>query len=166
LVDWVLIGSCVLLLVVIAQLSIAYQKQSGQLHMRQEPLRKRVQSLRHKVSSSAEGVRFNADSSLKDIELSVESLSHFDQMIGKAVEQLEADVQAMFPDDEADGVDHSAQLLLQGFDPRVVLDNVLRKREDIENHITLLRGDAANIRNNVQPLETAVARSEQKGKES
>ena len=32
--------------------------------------------------------------------------------------------------------------------------------------ITLLRGDAANIRNNVQPLETAVARSEQKGKES
>ena len=155
LVDWVLIGSCVLLLVVIAQLSIAYQKQSGQLHMRQEPLRKRVQSLRHKVSSSAEGVRFNADSSLKDIELSVESLSHFDQMIGKAVEQL-----------EADGVDHSAQLLLQGFDPRVVLDNVLRKREDIENHITLLRGDAANIRNNVQPLETAVARSEQKGKES
>ena len=52
-VDWVLIGSCVLLLVVIAQLSIAYQKQSDQLHMRQEPLRKRVQSLRHKVSSSA-----------------------------------------------------------------------------------------------------------------
>ena len=115
--------------------------------MRQEPLRKRVQSLRHKVSSSAEGVRFNADSSLKDIEFSVESLSHFEQMIGK-------------------GVDHSAQLLLQGFDPRVVLDNVLRKREDIENHITLLRCDAANIRNNLQPLETAVARSEQKGKES
>lgn len=166
LIDWILIGSCVLLLVVIAQLSIVYQKQSGQLHMRQEPLRKRVQSLRHKVSSSAEGVRFNADSSLKEIEFSVESLSHFDQVIGKAVEQLEADVQAMFPDDEADDVDHSAQLLLQGFDPRVVLDNVLRKREDIENHIALLRGDAANIRNNVQRLQTAVARGQQKGKES
>ena len=91
-IDWILIGSCVLLLVVIAQLSIVFQKQSGQLHMRQEPLRKRVQSLRHKVSSSAEGVRFNAVSSLKEIEFSVESLSHFDQVIGRAVEQLQADV--------------------------------------------------------------------------
>ena len=165
-IDWILIGSCVLLLVVIAQLSIVFQKQSGQLHMRQEPLRKRVQSLRHKVSSSAEGVRFNADSSLKEIEFSVESLSHFDQVIGRAVEQLEADVQAMFPDGEADDVDHSAQLLWQGFDPRVVLENVLRKREEVESHITMLRGDAANIRNNVQRLQAAVARSEQKGKES
>ena len=118
------------------------------------------------MSSSAEGVRFNADSSLKEIEFSVESLSHFDQVIGRAVEQLEADVQAMFPDGEADDVDHSAQLLLQGFDPRVVLENVLRKREEVESHITMLRGDAANIRNNVQRLQAAVARSEQKGKES
>ena len=72
----------------------------------------------------------------------------------------------MFPDDEADGVDHSAQLLLQGFDPRAVLDNVLRKREEVETHITMLRGDAANIRNNVQRLQAAVARSKQKAKES
>ena len=90
-IDWILIGSCVLLLVVIAQLSIVYQKQSGQLYMRQEPLRKRVQSLRHKVSSSAEVVQFSAESSLKEIEFSVESLSHFDQVIGGAVEQLKAD---------------------------------------------------------------------------
>lgn len=157
---------CVLLIVVIAQLSIVYQKRSVALQIRQEPLRRRIQSLRDKACNNAQDVQLNSGKALKEIEFSVDSLSHFDQVIGKAINQLEVDVQTMFPDNEEDNADHSARLLVQGFDPRVVLEKVLRRREGVESHITMLRNDAVNIRRNMQRLQTMLARTDQKGEES
>jgi chaperonin cofactor prefoldin len=148
------------LIIITAQLSIMYQKRSGQLRMRQEPLRKRIQSIRNKANHSAEHVTQNAEKALSEIQFSIDSLSQFDQAIEKAIVQLEANVQAMFPEDEEDESDHSAQLMLQGYDPRVVLRNVLSRREDVENHIVMLRTDAENIKRNMQRLSAVTTRGE------
>jgi hypothetical protein len=50
--------------------------------------------------------------------------------------------------------------MLQGYDPRVVLRNVLSRREDVENHIVMLRTDAENIKRNMQRLSAVTTRGE------
>ncbi len=163
--DWILIVGCLALIMILAQLSIVFQKRAGQMRLRQQPLRSRIQAHREKIRNSAQTVLKAAEVALEEIEFSIQSLSGFNIAIDEAVVRLKAEVQSQHPEDEEeDEEEDGAKRVVVDVkvDSRTALRAVLQHREELESHIAMLRSDAENIKRNIQRLQGQMLRGESK----
>ena len=165
--DWILILGCIALIMILAQLSIMFQKRAGQIRLRQQPLRSRIQSHREKIHNSAQTVLKAAEGSLEEIEFSIRSLSGFNDAIDEAVVHLKAEVESQYPEgeegEEGEEDEGAKRVLVDDkVDPRAVLHEVLQHRDELESHIAMLRSDAENIKRNIQRLQGQMMRGERK----
>lgn len=158
--NWVLGVISIALIVILIQLAAIYNKRSSELRMRQEPLRRRIQFHRKEIASSVEKVQRAAVEGLEELEFSIAALVEKNAQLKKGVEELELQVRHEGEDEEElEDEDPVAIAALKDDDPRLVLRDAIRRREEIESHINALKRDAEGIKRNMQQVNAKLARS-------
>lgn len=165
--NWAFGVICIALIVILAQLMMIYNKRSDELLARQEPLRRRIQSHRKEIASSVERVQRAAESGLEELEFSISELVEKNAQFKKGVEQLELQVQSQNKgEDEEEGdiedQDPVSLAAIKEDDPRLVLRDAIRRREEVEININALKRDVEAIKRNMLRVNAKLKRNEKK----
>lgn len=159
--NWVLGVICIALIVILIQLAAIYNRRSNELRLRQEPLRRRIQFHRKEIATSAEKVQRAAAGGLEELAFSITALADKNAQLKKGVEELEQQVRSNNEDDEEiEDKDPVALAALKEDDPRLVLRDAIRRREELESHINALKRDAEGIKRNMQRVNAKLTRAE------
>lgn len=159
--NWILGVISIALIVILIQLAAIYSKRSNELRLRQEPLRRRIQFHRREIAASAEKVQRAADDGLEELEFSITALVDKNAQLKKGVEELEQQVRGNNEDEEEiEDKDPVAMAALKEDDPRLVLRDVIRRREELESHVNALKRDAEGIKRNMQRVHAKLTRAE------
>ncbi len=163
--NWILGVVAIALLVVLMQLVMIYQKRSADMHMLQEPLRRRIQLNRKEIRARVERVQRAAEEGLQELEYSIEAITEENNQLKKGVGQLQLQIAVENEDEEElEDKDAVAMAALDENDPRLLLRKVQQRREEIDTHLNSLKRDAESIKRNEQRVEAKLTRSEGENK--
>ncbi len=159
--NWALGVISIALIVILIQLAAIYSKRSNELRLRQEPLRRRIQFHRKEIAGSVEKVQRAAGEGLQELEFSISALVEKHAQLKKGVEELELQVRNENEDEEElEDKDPVAMAVIKEDDPRLVLREAIRRREEVESHINALKRDAEGIKHHMQRVNAKLSRSE------
>ncbi|MFT5085699.1 MAG: hypothetical protein ACI906_002188 [Candidatus Latescibacterota bacterium] len=163
--NWAFGVICIALIVILFQLMMIYNKRSDELLARQEPLRRRIQSHRKEIATSVERVQRAAESGLEEMGFSISELVEKNAQFKKGVEQLELQVQSQNKGEEEDDIEDQDPVSLAAIkedDPRLVLRDAIRHREEVEININALKRDVEAIKRNMLRVNAKLKRNERK----
>ncbi|MGY8822614.1 MAG: hypothetical protein ACKVJG_01505 [Candidatus Latescibacterota bacterium] len=163
--NWAFGVICIALIVILAQLMMIYNKRSDELLARQEPLRRRIQSHLKEIAYSVERVQRATESGLEEMGFSISELVEKNAQFKKGVEQLELQVQSQNKGEEEDDIEDQDPVSLAAIkedDPRLVLRDGIRRREEVEININALKRDVEAIKCNMLQVNAKLKRNERK----
>lgn len=93
-VIWILVVVVVGMVVILAQLLLAYQKRAVRLRFAQNPVRRQITDHRHKLTELAETIRGMADTGLQQLQTNLSDLTRRSSHAANVVAELDPEAQA------------------------------------------------------------------------
>jgi hypothetical protein len=171
---WVFAIVTVILLTVIVELLMVYQKRAHDLRMRQEPMRRHIREHLRNMQEATQNIRRTAGQRYEEMKYEAETLRKQNGEATKMISQLEveifgeargevADVEEAL-EAAADGEEEEEGEKDEEEEKRELVREAGRLRDDIDNHLTSVRRDMEIVRRTLERIEAKMARRMSGGK--
>ena len=158
---WIFAIVAVVLVTIIVELMLVYQKRAHELRMRQEPLRRRVRQHLREMQEATLKIRRTVVQGLEELDLGIEQMRKQSEGLTNAIGRLESEAFAQVREEVHDVEEAVAEAGEENpgaedeeENKRETLREARRKREELDNHITSLRRDVEIARRTMNRIET------------
>jgi chromosome segregation ATPase len=162
---WLFSVLSVVLVTIMVQLLLVYQKRSSELRFRQEPLRRRIREHHRAMEDTTAGIRRTAIQRLEEVEHELGILRESRDGTGKILGRLEAEVFGRDRPGEAAETEADAEIPASPdqtpdamADRRTALREARHRCDDVDSQLAALRRELEAVRRAFNRVEARVQR--------
>jgi hypothetical protein len=162
---WLFSVLSVVLVTVMVQLLLVYQKRSSELRFRQDPLRRRIREHRRAMEEATVKIRRAATQRVEELEYELGALRESRNGSGKILGRLEAEVfgrdrpgEAAAPEEEPPTGESPEPMPDATADQRTALREVRHHCDDVDSQLAALRREIEAVRRSINRIEARVQR--------
>jgi len=161
---WIFAIVAVILITVIVELLMVYQKRAHDLRMRQEPMRRHIRDHLRGMQEATQNIRRTAGQRFEEMKVEVEVLRKQNSEASKAISRLEVEV---FGEVKKEVADVEEALETEGEEEededeeqevRELLREAGRMRDEVDHHLTSVRRDLEIVRRTLERIEAKMQR--------